>query len=85
MSADLQPVIEKVRSAIGVEKSATEFVNGFQARLQAAVDAALANGATAEELVPVSDIVTELGAQSAALAEALAANPGPTPQATRRS
>lgn len=75
MAADLQPVIDAVEAAKGVEQSAIEFVNGVAARISAAVDAALANGATAEQLVPVTDEATALKAKSDELAAALAANP----------
>ena len=75
MAADLSGLIADVRKAKGVEDSATAFVNGVPARLQAAVDAALANGATAAQLQPVQDEVNALSASADALAAALAANP----------
>ena len=71
MPADLQPLIDKVHAAEGVEDSAITFINGEAARLQAAVDAALANGATAEELAPVAQVGTDLKAKSDALQQAL--------------
>jgi hypothetical protein len=72
------PVLDQltatVTRATTVETSAAELINGFSARLQAAVDAALANGATAAELAPVSDLATALDTESDALAAAVAAN-----------
>lgn len=76
MPADLQPLIDKVHNTEGIVDSATTFILGEHARLQAAVDQALANGATAEQLVPVTDEVEVLKTKSDALAEALAANGG---------
>lgn len=76
MPADLQPLIDKITAIEGVDDSAIAFIGGFADRMQAAVDAALANGATAEQLVPVSDLVTEAKAKSDALAAAIAAGGG---------
>ena len=76
MPADLGPMIQKIHDAEGIEDSAIAFINGEAARLQAAVDAALANGATAEQIVPITDEVEALKVKSDALAAALAANGG---------
>ena len=54
--------------------SATALINGIAGRIQAAVDAALANGATAEELVPVTDEIAALNSKADALSQAVAAN-----------
>ena len=64
----------EVENDVTVMGSATKLINGFAARLQAAVDAALANGATAEQLAPVTDEVAALKAGSADLAAAVQAN-----------
>lgn len=77
MPADLSDEIAAVTRATTVQASATELINGFSSRLQAAVDQALANGATAEELAPLSDLATALDASSTALQDAVTAN---TPQ-----
>lgn len=69
--ADLQA---QVTAATTVEDSATTLITGFAARMQAAVDAALANGATAAELAPVQAEVTALKTSSDALAAAVTAN-----------
>lgn len=57
-----------------VEASAVLLINGIAARIQAAVDAAIANGATAEELAPVALEVAALNASASALGDAVAAN-----------
>lgn len=73
------PVLETLRAQVeastGVEASATALITGFAARLTAAVEAALDNGATAEELAPIQAEVDALNATSTALAAAVAANP----------
>lgn len=81
------PILENletaVTNAVGVMESAKVFIEGEAARLAAAIQVALANGATAEELAPVQAEVDALNERSAALAAAIAANPGPTPSARR--
>jgi hypothetical protein len=69
--ADLQATVAATTS---VEDSATALINGFAARVQAAVDAAISNGATAEELAPVQAEVDALKASSDALSQAVKAN-----------
>lgn len=69
---DLKTNVEKANGAM---ESATVLINGFQAKLDAAVAAALENGATAEELAPLTDLSSELGTDADALAAAVAANP----------
>lgn len=69
---ELQVAVDKTE---GVMESATVLINGFAARLQAAIDEALANGATAEELAPFVDEVAQLNAGADALAAAVASNP----------
>ncbi len=64
-----------VTSAKGAMESATTLINGIAAKIQAAVDAALANGASAADLAPVTQLVTDLNTDSAALAASVAANP----------
>ena len=69
--ADLQATVAATTT---VEDSATALINGFAARVQAAVDAAIGNGATAEELKPVQDEIDALKAASDALSQAVKAN-----------
>ena len=75
MAADLSGDIQTVTDTEGVVDSATALINSIAGRIQAAVDAAIANGATAEQLQPLTDEVTALKAKSDALAAAVAANP----------
>ncbi len=69
--ADLKAAVEKTTQ---VEASAVTLINGIAARIQAAIDKALENGATAEELQPLTDEVAQLNSQADALAAAVAAN-----------
>lgn len=57
-----------------VEASATTLINGIADRIQAAVTAAIAGGATATQLAPVQAEVTALKVSSDALAAAVTAN-----------
>ena len=66
----------QVADTIGVEQSAIELISGIANRIQAAVDQALANGATAAELEPVTGLVDAMRSSSEALAAAVAANSG---------
>ncbi len=76
MSAPVLTALEAATTnAVGAMNSATTLINGIAARIQAAVDKAIANGATAEELAPVQGEVDALNAGSADLAAAVAANP----------
>lgn len=63
-----------VTNATTVQASATALINGFAARMQAAVDAATANGATAEELAPVQAEVDALNTSATDLSAAVVAN-----------
>lgn len=74
MAADLTALIAQIHANTDVEDSALVFINGTAARLQAAVDAALAGGATAAQLAPVQAEVDAQKAKSADLAAAIAAN-----------
>ncbi len=61
-----------------VEKSALALIQGFSARLDAAVAAALAAGATQAQLTALTDLGTSLKANDDELAAAVVANT-PTP------
>ena len=74
MSADLSDEIQAITRATEVIQSATILISGIGAKINAAVAAALENGATADELQPITDLSIELAAKSAALADAVAAN-----------
>ena len=79
----MNPAIEELKTAITnattVETSAVAFINGVPGLISDAVKKAIDNGATAEELAPVSDLGKDLEKQSSALTDALTAN---TPQAS---
>lgn len=70
----LDPIVADVTDAITVEKSATILINGFQSRLAAGIAAALAGGATADELKVLTTLDTDLKASKADLAAAVTAN-----------
>lgn len=63
-----------VTKATTVEASAALLIRGIGARIQAAVDAALANGATAAELAPVQAEASALNASADDLAAAVSEN-----------
>ncbi len=63
-----------VTKATTVATSAEALVNGFAQRLKDATDAAVANGATAEEVQPLTDLSAALDAESDRLAAAVTAN-----------
>lgn len=75
MAQVLTDLTAAVTAARGAMASGTVAINGIAARLQAAVDAALKNGATEAELAPVQAEVDGLNTDSSALAAAIAANP----------
>ena len=75
MAADLTPMITQVQGVEGVLDSALAYVQGNAARMQTAVDAALANGATAAQLAPVQAEIDATTAKAQAISAAIAANP----------
>ena len=77
MSPVLDQLAAQVAATIDVEKSAVALIMGFAARLEAAVAAALAGGATAEQLAPVTDEIAAMKSSADALAAAVAAIPSP--------
>jgi hypothetical protein len=72
------PILAKldteVTNATTVMASATALIKGIAARVQAAIDAALANGATEAELAPVQTEVDALNTASTDLAAAVSEN-----------
>ena len=70
----LDALAAQVTATTTVIDSAILAFNGWAARLEAAVDAALAGGATAAELAPVTDEINLMKSKSADLAAAVAAN-----------
>ena len=80
----LDALAAQVSSTNTVIGSATTLINGIAARIQAAVDAAVAGGASAADLAPVTDEVTALKAASDALAAAVQANTPAAPPTARK-
>lgn len=81
---DAQSVIDaltaQVQQTTTVEASAVTLINGIAGEIQTAVTAALAGGATAAQLAPITDLTASLQTSAAALSQAITANtPAPTP------
>ncbi len=74
MAAVLDALKAQVEKNTSVEASAVILINGIKDRIQAAVNAALANGATEAELAPITDEIAALGASATSLGDAVAAN-----------
>jgi C4-type Zn-finger protein len=72
----LDQLTAQVTETTGVEQSAITLIEGIQARIDAAVQQALDNGATAEQLQPISDLSTAMETQTQALAAAIQAQGG---------
>lgn len=71
----------EVTNAKTVMQSAEVLISGFKAAQDAAVAAALANGATAEQLQPLTDLGAAMDAESTALAAAVLAGTPAAPPA----
>jgi hypothetical protein len=69
--AQLTPQVTRITT---VAKSAETLINGIKAAQDAAISKALANGATAEQLQPLTDLGTVMDAEATSLAAAVAAN-----------
>ncbi len=69
---DLETATIKAKGAM---ESATTLINGIAARVQAAVDKAVAGGASAADLAPVQQVVNDLNTDADALSAAVTANP----------
>jgi hypothetical protein len=66
----------EVQATEGVIDSATTFINGVAQKIADAVAAAMADGLTAAQLQPFSDLGAEMKSKADALAAAIAANGG---------
>lgn len=64
-----------------VVESAITLINGIQARIDTAVQAAIGNGATAEQLAPLADLSTALKNEDDKLAAAITTNTPAAPAA----
>ncbi len=73
-----QQIIDDLEAQITVNKtvegSAAVLINGFQTRLQAGIDAALAGGATRAQVAPLQADADALKASADALAAAVTVN-----------
>jgi hypothetical protein len=72
---------DEITEANTILDSAMVYVNGVPALIDAAVQAAIANGATAAELSPVRALGADLKTKAEAIRDAIVANtppPGPT-------
>jgi hypothetical protein len=83
LDTEITTLTTDVSNDTSVEQSATTLINGFAARLQAAIDAATAAGATPAQLTSLDGLHTQLTQNASDLAAAVAANtpapPNPTP------
>jgi hypothetical protein len=70
----LDALAQQVKANTDAENAAVTVLNGIAGRIDTAVQAALANGATAAELQPVSDEVAALKSSADALSAAVVAN-----------
>jgi len=68
----VQAVVDEANQDVTVMQGATTVINGISGLIQSALDAALANGATAEQLAPVAAVVTTLQTTRTDLANAIA-------------
>lgn len=79
LDTGLAALTAQVQANTDVVQSAVTLVQGFAAQIEAAVQAALAAGASPEELKAVTDAVAAIKADDDALAAAVAANTQPPP------
>ncbi len=71
----LTELVSATEKAKGAMESATVVINGISARIKAAIDQAVAGGASTSDLEPVQKLVNDLNTDADALAAAVAANP----------
>lgn len=74
MNTILDALAAQIKANTDAEASAVVLINGFAARVQAAVTAALAGGATVTELAPIQAEIDAMNASASALASAVVAN-----------
>ena len=74
MTDKIDALIASVAAEDAVIDSAVIMINGFSGRLAQAVAEALANGATAEELKPLTALKADIDAKKQQLADAVQAN-----------
>jgi len=81
MAKPIDDVIAAVTAEDTVIDGAIAFINSVPALITDAVNKALANGATAAELQPLTALAADVTAKKDALAAALTANTPPAPPA----
>jgi hypothetical protein len=70
----------KVTALTSVDEAAVTLIDGIAAEIQAAVDKAVAAGASAEQLAALNDLSAKMDSDTTSLGRAVAANtPQPTP------
>lgn len=72
--ASIDQLVKDVEAQKTVVKSAVDLINGFQSRLDQAIKDALAGGATAAELVPLTTLSADIKSHNQQLADAVQAN-----------
>lgn len=77
--AVIDQVVADVKAEHAVIDSAIVLLNGIAGRIDAAVQEALANGATEAELAPLTDLSAEVKAKTQQLADAVVANTPASP------
>lgn len=70
----LDALAAQVAASVQVQASAKQLIDGIAGRIQAAIDAAIAGGASAADLAPVQDEVDSLKSSTDALSTSVAAN-----------
>jgi hypothetical protein len=81
MNKTIQDLIDEITSADTIIDGATVFVNGVPGLINTAVQQALANGATAAQIQPVTDLAALMTTKAAALNAAILANTPSAPAA----
>lgn len=78
---EIAALTAQVKNATTVEASAKALIDGFQAQLKAATDAAAAAGASPEQLASFTTLGSSLDSASSDLAASVAANTPAAPTA----
>lgn len=85
MNPILQSLADQVTQTTTVEASAKVLIDGFTKRMTDAIAAAVANGASADEIAPVQKEVDAMKQSSADLATSVAANTPAAPATAARA
>lgn len=74
-AANIDPMIEEIRHVSGVLDSVKAYIDAGPARIQAAVDKAIADGLTKEQVAGIQAALDEQKAKADEIAAAIVANP----------